>query len=228
MPLLVEDCPRCGACQHTFDVLASIPAQCSRMDQRIEIFSCCRECKKATIFVIGLRKSVGGSAAVSVMTQPNLNHTFAVTGFINQSHVGAESPPNHLPDGVRTAFEEATRAFAIGCWNAAGCMFRVSIDLATKEIHSKKGGPDRLPLSRRLSWLFDNGHIPSDLRDLATCINDDGNDAAHIAGLNKEDAEDLLDFSRELLRRIYTEPARVKMANERRKRRRDKAKQGAD
>lgn len=162
------------------------------------------------------------------MTQSNLNHSFRVIGFINQSHVGAETPPNHLPDGVRAAFEEATRAFAIGCWNAAGCMFRVSIDLATKEIHSKGGGPDRLTLSRRLNWLFDNTHVPSDLRDLATCINDDGNDAAHIAGLNKEDAEDLLDFSRELLRRIYTEPARVKKANERRKYRRDKAKQGAD
>ena len=228
MPLLVEDCPRCGAHQHTFDVLAAIPDKCSRMDQRIEVFSCCRECKKATIFVIGLRESVGGVALVPVMAQPNLNHTFVVTGFINQSHIGAETPPRHLPDDVKMAFEEATRAFAIGCWNAAGCMFRVSIDLATKGIHSEKGGPDRFPLSRRLSWLFDNGHIPSDLRDLATCINDDGNDAAHIAGLNKEDAEDLLDFSRELLRRIYTEPARVKMANERRKRRRDRAKQGTD
>ena len=228
MSLLVENCPRCGARQHTFDVLASVPDTCSRMDERSEIFSRCRECKKATIFVIGLRKPVRPGTVVPVMTQANLNHTFTVTDFINQSHVGAESPPSHLPDAVRTAFEEAARAFAIGCWNAAGCMFRVSIDLATKEIHSAKGGPDRLPLSRRLSWLFDNGHIPSDLRDLATCINDDGNDAAHIAGLNKEDAEDLLDFSRELLRRIYTEPVRVKMANERRKRRRDKAKQGAD
>ena len=228
MPLLVEDCPRCGAQQHTFDVLASTPATCSNMEQRVEVFCCCRECKRATIFVIGLRESLHRGVAVSIMQVANLNHSFTVIEFINQSHIGAESPPSHLPDAVRTAFEEATRAFAIGCWNAAGCMFRVSIDLVTKEIHSEKGGPDRLPLSRRLSWLFDNGHIPSDLRDLAMCINDDGNDAAHIAGLTKEDAEDLLDFSRELLRRIYTESARVKMANERRKRRRDKAKQTED
>ena len=226
MPLLVEDCPRCGAHQHTFDVLASIPAACSNAAQRVEVFSCCRECKKAIIFVIRVRKSPRPGMEVPIMTQDNLNHTFAVIGFINQSHVGAESPPSHLTDDVKTAFEEATRAFAIGCWNAAGCMFRVSIDLATKKIYSDKGGPDRFPLSRRLSWLFDNEHVPSDLRDLATCINDDGNDAAHVAGLNKVDAEDLLDFSRELLNRIYTEPARIRIANERRKRRRNKAKQG--
>jgi len=37
----------------------------------------------------------------------------------------------------------------------------------------------------------------------------------------KADAEDLLDFTVELLERIYTEPARLKLAQERRAKRRE-------
>jgi Domain of unknown function (DUF4145) len=72
-----------------------------------------------------------------------------------------------------------------------------------------------------LQWLFERGYLPSDLRELSTCIREDGNDGAHAGTLTKQDAEDLLDFTRALLERLYTEPQRLRLAEERRRMRRE-------
>lgn len=68
----------------------------------------------------------------------------------------------------------------------------------------------RRNLAPRLEWLFDNGRLPADLRDLSAAVKDDGNDGAHDGNLSEEDAEDIYDFAYALLERIYTEPARLK------------------
>jgi hypothetical protein len=73
----------------------------------------------------------------------------------------------------------------------------------------------------RRGALNDNHLLPESLRDLSTCVREDGNDGAHTGTLSKEDAEDLLDFTKILLERIYTEPERVRQASERRTRRRE-------
>jgi len=62
--------------------------------------------------------------------------------------------------------------------------------------------------------------LPDALRDLSSCIKDDGNDGAHRGTLSKDDAEDLLDFTFALLERIYTEPEKLRVAQVRRKKRR--------
>ncbi|MFY4842858.1 hypothetical protein ACOTWI_11115, partial [Aliarcobacter butzleri] len=54
------------------------------------------------------------------------------------------------------------------------------------------------------------------LEDLTNCIKDDGNDGAHEGILNKEDLEDLYEFTFILLERLYTEPKKIEMAKERR------------
>jgi hypothetical protein len=43
----------------------------------------------------------------------------------------------------------------------------------------------------------------------------------HAGTLKKEDAQDLLDFATALLERIITEPARLRLAKERREKRRE-------
>jgi hypothetical protein len=80
----------------------------------------------------------------------------------------------------------------------------------------------RRNLGLRLPWLLDNGVLPEALRELSACIKDDGNDGAHEGSLSEQDAEDLLDFTFSLLERLYTEPARIRIANERRLARREK------
>jgi len=79
----------------------------------------------------------------------------------------------------------------------------------------------RRNLGLRLPWLFDNELLPESLKDLSTCVREDGNDGAHAGNLGKEDAEDLLDFTKILLERIFTEPERIRQAAERRVQRRN-------
>jgi hypothetical protein len=51
-------------------------------------------------------------------------------------------------------------------------------------------------------------------------LKDDGNDGAHAGTLTKADAVDLLDFTFELLERLYTERKRLELAAVRREERR--------
>jgi hypothetical protein len=106
-------------------------------------------------------------------------------------------------------------------------MFRLCVDKATRAMLPKEdlhglNAKIRRNLGLRLPWLLDNHVLPEALRDLSTCIKDDGNDGAHDGSLSKEDAEDVLDFTFALLERLYTEPARLRTANERRIARREK------
>jgi hypothetical protein len=102
-------------------------------------------------------------------------------------------------------------------------MYRLYIDIATRELISSCSDPParvKYSLGHRLQWLFDNNLLPDDLRALADSIKEDGNDAAYDGTLTMEDAEDVRDFCVELLRRIYTEPARLQLAKDRRTARR--------
>ncbi|KQS48531.1 hypothetical protein ASG20_14190 [Sphingomonas sp. Leaf198] len=62
-----------------------------------------------------------------------------------------------------------------------------------------------------------------ELADLADCVREDGNDGAHDGTLGKADAEDLVDFTQQLLERVYSEPARLRIAKARREARRAEA-----
>jgi len=72
----------------------------------------------------------------------------------------------------------------------------------------------------RLPWLFNNGKLLADLHKLSTVIKEDGNDGAHQGTLTKEEAYDLLDFTTALLERVFTEPEKIKLAEERQQQRR--------
>ncbi|MNV92833.1 hypothetical protein D3C71_1874590 [compost metagenome] len=71
-----------------------------------------------------------------------------------------------------------------------------------------------------MGWLFDNGKLPDALRELSSCIREDGNDAVHRGNLTPEDAEDIADFAYVLLERLYSEPEKLRLAAERRSARR--------
>ena len=140
-------------------------------------------------------------------------------------------PPEHIPPEIQAVFTEGAKCRAVDCHNAAGTMFRLCLDLATKQFlpdpqdtgSPQPNGRQRRDLGLRLPWLFDQGKLPEALRDIASCVREDGNDGAHAGTLTAEDAEDLLDFTVLLLERLYTEPARLRLAEARRIERRNGA-----
>jgi len=159
-------------------------------------------------------------------TGPTLNSFLNVEGYVSQKDRFTESPPEHLPQEIERIFREAEICTAVRCWNAAGAMFRTTIDLATKRLlptEDSEGAPNRRirrDLGLRLPWLFENGLLPTDLQELSSCIREDGNDGVHEGTLGQADAEDMRDFTRALLDRLYTQPARLRLAEERRIQRR--------
>jgi hypothetical protein len=156
-----------------------------------------------------------------------LNDFFEVARFINIRDVAAVAPPEFLPDDIAAAFREGATCRSVGCYNAAGAMFRMCVDLATRSLlpdgeAEGLSSKVRRDLGLRLPWLFQHGQLSKDLQGLSSCIREDGNDGVHAGTLGKDDADDLIDFAEALLERMYTEPARLKQAESRRNERRNK------
>lgn len=149
-----------------------------------------------------------------------------LNGYINIRDHPAQSPPDHLPKNIEGVFNEGATCLAVGCYNAAAAMFRLCLDLSTRSLLTKIGKEPNSKAKRnlglRLDWLFDKGELPESLKDLSACIKDYGNDGAHEGNLSKEDAVGIFDFTFILLERIYTEPAKLKQAKQRRESRKRK------
>lgn len=194
-----------------------------------ELFAVCRHCERSTVFVavdpgIDERDFVeqcGGPSKV----KGSLNGFVNLEGHVSLKDRAGVAAPEHLPEEILRAFNEGATCVAVKCYNAAGTMFRLCIDLATRPLlphgeHEGLNARTRRDLGLRLPWLFDHGYLPEALRELSVCVKDDGNDGAHAGTLRKEDADDLLDFTAVLLERMFTEPKRLELAKQRRDERR--------
>ena len=230
MSELVADCPRCGASRITFDLVSeTVIGVKYNWQQWYEAFCVCRHCGRSTTFVLAEE----GIDEGKIIRQNGLsklkgavNNLVRIETFVSVKDKAGVPPPEHLPQDIREIFVEASTCLAVGCYNAAATMFRLCVDLATKSFlpEADRDGLNskiRRNLGLRLPWLFDHGLLPEALRELSSCVKEDGNDGAHAGTLKKDDAEDLLDFTSTLLERIYTEPERLRLAKERREKRRE-------
>ena len=146
-------------------------------------------------------------------TQPSESvDDFRLLHHISPADVDTAPPPEELPSDIAGAFREATKCAAVACYNAAGAMFRLCLDLATKDVKGKN-------LAARLEALCEEKQFSPELRELGSVVRLDGNDAAHDGTLDKESVEDLEAFATRFLTQLYTEPARVRAAKERRQKR---------
>lgn len=232
MAIYVDNCPRCASQNITFDVHGAnhfgnykefpkpeVPAY--------EFFCVCRECHKTTIFLgISIDKHQELHRISWGVAMFGLKDVAKILRPISPADLSVGEPPDFLPQEINDAYEEGAKCLAIGCNNAAGTMFRLCLDYATKGLVSDgDGGPAakiKRSLGLRMEWLFDNKLIPETLRELAECVKDDGNDGAHEGILDRATAEDLEEFTYLFLERLYTEPQRLAEAKARRQGRRNK------
>lgn len=240
MSTFIFDCPKCSAKKSTFDVNGYEPTGLTAFNYNYwNLFSTCRSCTVSICInanltynaTLALSSKHGGNIdlkiqAIREFLRQNIDIADFFTSFRYKPILpNAETPPEHLPAEVEAFFKEAAQCYAIGCYNASGAMFRLCLDITTKNIisqneHLKPTTNDKKTIHSRLNWIFNNDILPKQLEDLSRCIKDDGNDAAHDGSLSKDDAADLLDFTFILLERIYTEPARIQNAHQRRVERR--------
>lgn len=222
MSELIADCPRCGASKITFN-LNSFEYQGKQYNWKryYEAFCICRNCQKGTIFLISQKEVDDGIEKLLSQNSISVNNYMQIEKYINVKDNTVERPPEYLPKNIEEIFIEGITCKSVECFNASAAMFRLCLDLATKDLLQKDdinglNNKIRRSLGLRLEWLFNNKVIPDSLKELASSIKDDGNDGAHEGILNKTDLEDVFDFTYFLLERLYTEPKRIELANERR------------
>ena len=166
MSEFVANCPRCGSKNMTFDLIAEHLVEIHYQWQHwYETFCICRHCKRATIFVLAQntdsdKNVVHKNGLVNLKT--SVNRYMRNEGFISLKDTSSTRPPEYLPPNIDAAFREGAICMSVKCFNAAGTMFRLCIDLATCSMLPEgevKGLNSRVRrnLGLRLPWLFDNG-----------------------------------------------------------------------
>lgn len=232
MAMIVTDCPRCGANSITHDMLFDIQIGTNYYKGwgfHYECLAVCRNCSRPTIYNL-LQKEYKSTEYLIQndlsSLDKSINYLVEVTGYISIKDQHKFVAPDYVPDTIKVIFDEGATCLSVGCYNAAATMFRLCVDIIAREKtpDQESDGPKPptgfMMLGKRLKWLFENNLLPRELEELSICIKEDGNDGAHAGTLTKIDAHDLLDFTTELLRRIYTEPERLRLAKTRRDERR--------
>jgi Domain of unknown function (DUF4145) len=189
-----------------------------------EAFCICRHCHTSVVFVLAQKQfNQNPIGKLGANFGGSVNDLYDPETFISIKNLASEPPPEHLPANINSAFKEGAACMTIGCYNAAVTMFRLCVDHATKgflpSTEPEVAGLTKYVrgnLSKRLEWLFAQKRVSEDLKDLSTCIREDGNDGAHAGTIDQNDAKDVLDFTFALLDRLYSETKRVELANLRR------------
>lgn len=230
MSELVADCPRCGSKKITFRVIADHQVALRYDWQHIfEAFCICKACHRSTIFIL-VQSEIGFTKLLTkgvAHLDGAINALVRIDDYVSLKDRDSTPPPEYLPDAIAAAFKEGAACFSISCYNAAATMFRLCLDLATKELLPTEetaglSSKTRRDLGLRLQWLFEQNVLPEGLHDLSVCIKQDGNDGAHDGSLTEHDAHDILDFAFLLLERLYTEPKRIEDARARQLARRNR------
>ncbi|WP_244467921.1 DUF4145 domain-containing protein [Nitratireductor soli] len=127
------------------------------------------------------------------------------------------SPPNistDIPVRIADLFREASKARRMNLFEAAGAMFRKTVDVATKHIYATDSrlqgkNPADAPRSR-IRALGEMRILDADIVELADVAVLDGNDAAHdVDPYTAEEAEALEDLTTDLLDRLFMRPAKL-------------------
>lgn len=242
MSTFIFDCPSCSAKNSTFNVKSFHGMESSKY-KIWDLFSVCRACSKSMVISAKVKSDIydklySPSSSVSdstirireqvsnVIEREDFHLNNALMSFIySPVQSGQINPPEYLPEKVKGIFNEATKCLSLNCFNASGAMFRLCLDIVTKDIVQKNEAlvptrDDKKSIHTRLIWIFKHNLLNNALEDLSRCIKDDGNDGAHDGNLTKSEADDLLDFTYELLEQVYTQPERIRLAQIRRQERR--------
>lgn len=231
MSFLVSNCTFCNSNKIRFDNLGF-----NKIDETTwHCFLVCSHCNKPTVFRLArrhdanytLRSILNECNELKQIKNINLLDGFVLIGKIIPPNDSLRACPNHVPEKIKIAFDEASICYSNACYIACASMLRLCLDITTKELlqefitsntdeNQKPKNAEMDKLYNRINFLIDKFLIPSDLRDFAHQIRLDGNDAAHDGSTAQVEAEDLMDFSILLLERIFTNKAQLKLAQDRR------------
>lgn len=115
--------------------------------------------------------------------------------------------PDHVPPNVATFYEQGLENIKEKRWDAAGAMFRKSLDVATKRLAPRHRN---LTLFNRINKLVEDNLVTPAIGDWSHEIRLDGNEAVHDEEPETEqDARATHKFVEAVLTYVYTLPHMV-------------------
>jgi hypothetical protein len=208
-------CPRCGK-QSSFKVFTHATITSDRqvvigmdnsqstssmpLDRVVVLF--CRHCDQGTM-VIEER------VLASVAPGQRPTHVRETWRGIHWWPLPEANLSPDIPADIASAFAEAIATLYANCPRAAVVMARRTLEAVTAD----KGETTKDTLVTKLKHLATTGVLSPDLADWATEVRKIGNTGAHYDPLDiatMEDARDLVNFLRELLRYLYEMPAELR------------------
>ncbi|GGB92791.1 hypothetical protein GCM10011494_08970 [Novosphingobium endophyticum] len=196
-----SDCPHCLTRNAGFQVV--FQWNLSDKSEQAYLLSVCGICNKGVI--VHATKRGGGSFPDAV------KHTFDFPKYPYEMFGISPAPntsiPHDLPPNVQHFYQQGLENLASARWDAAGAMFRKTLDVATKIL----GPSDKsLSLFKRIEKLVSDGHLTEAMGAWSHEIRLDGNDAVHDEAPETEtDVTILQKFSEAFLTYSFSLPRMV-------------------
>ncbi len=206
MPSIMKrDCVRCG----TIGVQLSAIGYSHIGEGRWEAAFSCNQCLQINVYRV---------QSAFNLTQNNFN--LDLTGGVDAEEeavlnvVNAPELDEAIPANIASIFKQGATCRRLQMADAAGAMFRKTIDVATKAVFetdprlAEKRPAEALRV--RIKALGQFKVLEEDIVELADVVAVDGNDAVHeVDPYTAEEAEALEDLTLDLLDRMFVKPARI-------------------
>jgi len=198
-----------GTCPHC-DAKAAFPSVTATFDETTNKRSYSEGDRK----IAGLR-CIGCGDYILGIIRLNYSHGKQSYWWAYDDHYPLGTPndsvPNEIPEAIRLDYQEALRCRFVNAYNATVEMCRRALESSCIELGAK---PD-LVLNDMIKWVFSQGRITASLSDMAHKIKLGGNRAAHPSDrtLVPEDADAVLEFTREYFQHVYVMPAKMAKFN---------------
>jgi hypothetical protein len=217
--VITGDCPHCGTKEVAFNARYQFKASSS--SNEIHMLATCNACRLGVIFWLALYHHNAEADLVRAVGSQETLKIAIKAQWPNYS----TSTPGNVPTNIASFYEQGLRALTAGHWDAAGAMFRKTLDVATKKLR-----PDfaNKRLYDRIEVMVKSGDLTSAMGEWSHNIRLDGNDAIHddepeTAG----DAKGTQLFTEAFLTYSFTLPAMVDANREKRQAANDAAEAAA-
>lgn len=206
MAFFVRDCVRCGVRNVQHHLIGESQL---RDPFEWEIAGACAACSKVSVYSVRMQTTGSGPSRVAGQVEDDRIGPTAVRIATTTMQLS-----EHIPARIAGLFREANECRQMGWYDAAGAMFRKTLDVATKHIYANDarldGKEPAQALRVRIKSLGEMKILDADIVELADVAALDGNDAAHdIDPYTKDEAEALEDLTLDLLDRLFVRPAKI-------------------
>ncbi len=167
---LQHDCPHCVTRSAGFIIFGQWLSPLGL--QYANLVAVCRVCSGGLLL---LSYDTSGTSHIDLRQFPvnyPANRYRIVETWPKSGHVNIE----HVPDNISQFYQQASENLKSQRWDAAGVMFRKTLDVATKTIDPQLKS---ISLYRRIGILVESNMLTSAMGEWAHEIRLDGNDAVH-------------------------------------------------